>query len=245
MRRRSPFSPSRKASFSVPLLELRDLEKCFRAPDGETTPVLAIDAFTLDEGEQVALEGGSGTGKTTLLNVIAGLVTPDRGQVVFDGRDLTRLKASLRDRHRAEHIGTIFQSFHLLPGFTALENVVLGMLFSSEVDRSHARELLVRLGLEDRLHYRPRQLSIGQQQRVALARAMANRPKLVLADEPTGNLDRENAETALAIIRDICAEQGAALLLVSHDPHVLGAFDRRVELRTLNRALATAEELGR
>jgi ABC-type lipoprotein export system ATPase subunit len=127
----------------------------------------------------------------------------------------------------------------LLQGYSALENVMLGMLFGPGIDRERARALLERVGLGHRLHYRPAQLSIGQQQRVAVARALANHPKLVLADEPTGNLDQRHAGEALALIREVCREQNAALLLVSHDPAVLSAFDRVEDLAQLNRA-ATA-----
>lgn len=225
----------------VSLLEIADLTKNYVSPDGERTAVLDVPSFRLDDAEQVALEGGSGSGKTTLLHVIAGIVTPDSGTVDIDGIRVTSLRSGARDRHRAESLGYVFQTFQLLPAFSALENVCLGMAFGSRMDRDRARELLVRLGLGDRLSHRPRQLSIGQQQRVALARALANRPRLVLADEPTGNLDRKNGERALALLREVCREQGAALLLVSHDAYVLEAFERRVDLRELNRAMSPAD----
>ena len=141
-----------------------------------------------------------------------------------------------RDRLRATAIGYIFQSFNLLQGFTCLENVLLGMSFGSGIDRSRAEALLRRVGLADRLHHFPRQLSTGQQQRVAVARAMAGRPKLVLADEPTGNLDPANAKESLALIRESCAENGSALLLVSHDRDILKAFDQVPSLADINRA---------
>jgi putative ABC transport system ATP-binding protein len=134
-------------------------------------------------------------------------------------------------------MGYVFQTFNLLHGYTALENVMLGMLFGPGVDRAHATHLLQRVGLGHRLHYRPAQLSIGQQQRVAVARALANRPKLVLADEPTGNLDQRHAGEAIALIREVCREHEAALLLVSHDPTVLSGFDRVDDLAILNRAV--------
>jgi putative ABC transport system ATP-binding protein len=200
--------------------------------------VLDIAEFELDPGEQVALAGRSGSGKTTLLNAIAGILTPDRGSIRIDGTDVTRLSESRRDALRALTLGYVFQTFNLLQGYTALENVVLGMAFGPGPDRDYARHLLERLELGDRLDHRPRQLSVGQQQRVALARALANRPRLVLADEPTGNLDPVRAQSALALLRDLCAEQGAALLLVSHDRAVLEAFDRLVDLSEINRAAA-------
>ena len=145
-------------------------------------------------------------------------------------------RQSARDRVRATTVGYIFQTFNLLQGYTALENVLLGMSFGPGADREFAKALLKRVGLDAKLNHLPRQLSTGQQQRVAVARALANRPKLVLADEPTGNLDHTNAREALALIREACRENGAALLLVSHDREVLGQFEAVQELDKLNRA---------
>jgi ABC-type lipoprotein export system ATPase subunit len=218
------------------LLEIRDLKKSYRAPDGQVQPVLDIPAFELQPGEQVALAGRSGSGKTTLLHAIAGLLRPDSGVVRLEGTDLGSLSEARRDALRAGTLGYVFQVFHLLQGYTALDNVVLGMAFGPGPDRAFARELLGRLGLGDRLDHKPRQLSVGQQQRVALARALANRPRLVLADEPTGNLDPERAREALDLLRRMCREQGAALLLVSHDRAVLEGFERSLDLASLNRA---------
>jgi ABC-type lipoprotein export system ATPase subunit len=146
------------------------------------------------------------------------------------------MSESRRDRLRATSIGYIFQTFNLLHGFTVLENVLLGMTFGHGADRAFAENLLHRVGLQDRLHHRPRQLSTGQQQRVAVARALANRPRLVLADEPTGNLDFRSAGESLELIREACGENGAALLLVSHDREVLGRFETRMDLAEINRA---------
>jgi putative ABC transport system ATP-binding protein len=142
---------------------------------------------------------------------------------------------------RADKLGYIFQTFNLLQGFTVIENVVLGMSFGPRGgDRAHAREVLQRVGLGHRLDHFPRQLSTGQQQRAAVARALANRPKLVLADEPTGNLDRKHAREALALIREVCREQKSALLLVSHDEEVLSTFEQRKDFAQINRATAEA-----
>ncbi|MCC6740270.1 MAG: ABC transporter ATP-binding protein [Planctomycetia bacterium] len=224
----------------MPLLQLRNVVKSYAAPDGATAPVLDVASFSLEAGEHVALRGASGSGKTTLLNVIAGIVVPDAGEVVVDGTDVARLSEPARDAHRARTTGYVFQAFNLLQGFTALENVALGMLFGGIADPARARGLLERVGLGDRMSYFPRQLSLGQQQRVAVARALANRPKLVLADEPTGSLDAASGAQALALIREVCREAGAALLLVSHDAEVLGAFEKRLELAAINRAPAGA-----
>ena len=227
------------------VLDVRDLRKAFRAPDGETITIVDVPAFGLDEGAHVALRGSSGSGKTTLLHLIAGILQADGGQIRIDGRDMAALPEAGRDALRAERLGYIFQTFNLLQAFTALENVLLGMMFGRGADVARATALLTRVGLGDRLHYRPRQLSVGQQQRVAVARALANHPRIVLADEPTGNLDLRHAREALGLIRDTCREQGAALLLVSHDEQVLAGFDTVVDLASINRAVAEASTVER
>src|SRR5205085_8814324 len=174
----------------------------------------------------------------TFLNLIAGILKPDTGRIQLDGVEISALSESRRDRLRAEKIGYIFQTFNLLQGYTCLENVLLGMSFGAGADRHFAEALLKRVGLSDRLKHYPRQLSTGQQQRVAVARALANKPKLVLADEPTGNLDHKRAADAIGLIREICHENGAALLLVSHDPAVLARFETVVQLAAINQACA-------
>ncbi len=223
------------------LLEIHNLTKRYQSPTGEVHTVLDIPTFRLAREEQVALAGTSGSGKTTLLNVIAGILRPESGSVSLLGSQLEELSEAERDSVRANHIGYVFQSFNLLHGYTALENVLLGMMFGPGPDRAFATSLLERLGLGDRLDYRPAQLSIGQQQRVALARALANRPSLVIADEPTGNLDPHFAQEALDLIRSLCREAKAGLLLVSHDQSILDQFDRVVPLNEINRASAGYE----
>lgn len=222
----------------MPLLEITSLRKSFTAPDGATHLVVDIPAFTLGEREQIALSGESGSGKTTFLHLIAGILRPDTGRVMLAGREMSALPEAERDRLRATHVGYIFQTFNLLQGYTCLENVLLGMKFGRGVDHAFAITLLKRVGLADKLNHSPRQLSVGQQQRVAVARALANRPQLVLADEPTGNLDPANARESLALIRETCRETGAALLLVSHDREVLAQFEQVHDLKQLNRAAA-------
>jgi len=219
------------------MLEVANLKKGFVAPDGQRNEILDVAAFAVAAGEQVALRGESGSGKTTFLNIIAGIARADQGRVTIDGTMMTELSEPRRDRLRAEKLGYIFQTFNLLQGYTVLENVLLGMSFGPRAaDRDHARECLDRVGLSARMQHYPRQLSTGQQQRVAVARALANRPRLVLADEPTGNLDRAHARGALTLIREVCRENGAALLLVSHDETVLREFDRAHDFTTINRA---------
>lgn len=225
----------------MPLLEVQQLLKEYTAPDGSRSRVVEVESFALDSASQVALRGSSGSGKTTFLNLIAGILKADRGSILLNGEDMCRSSESRRDALRALSIGYVFQTFNLLQGYTALENVMLGMMFGRGADLEYARGLLERVGLADRMHYRPRQLSVGQQQRVAVARALANHPKLVLADEPTGNLDVHHAQEALALIRKICQEQGAALLLVSHDQGVLDQFDIAHDFAEINRASRVGE----
>jgi ABC-type lipoprotein export system ATPase subunit len=228
-------------------LLLHKLKKVYIGPDGSSVPVIDIPELFLADGEQVALIGTSGSGKTTLLHMIAGILAPDSGNVVFgydpqhpkaDGQiDLTSLSEAERDVFRGRNIGYIFQTHHLLPGFTALENVLLGMSFTGRAhDPQWARHLLNEVGLSDRVNYRPQKLSVGQQQRVAVARALANRPKLVLADEPTGALDAANAQQVLDLIRRLCSEVGSSLLLVSHDLDIAKQLPRVLTLTEINQA---------
>ena len=225
----------------MPLLAVSQLTKSFLAPGGVRHLVVDVPSLVLEERSQTALSGDSGSGKTTLLHLVAGILKPDRGSIVLAGTDLALLTEGQRDRWRALTIGYIFQTFNLLPAFTCLENVLLGMSFGPGADREFAEALLQRVGMGDRLQHFPSQLSTGQQQRVAVARALANRPKLVLADEPTGNLDAVRAHESLELIREACRENGAALLLVSHDRQVLGEFGTVLELARINRARAGTE----
>lgn len=222
------------------VLTITALRKAYSTPEGESRDVVSIPQFTLAAGAQVGVKGGSGSGKTTFLNLIAGLIRPDAGSIRLGGVELTTLREGRRDRLRATTLGFVYQSFNLLQGYTCLENVMLAMAFGSGRDPKRAGELLDRVGLAQRLHYYPRQLSAGQQQRVAVARALANHPQLVLADEPTGNLDRERAAETLALLQETCAERQAALLLVSHDPEILRGLPARVEFSQLNEANALA-----
>jgi len=228
----------------MPLLEILQLKKSFLAPDGSNHCVIDVPGLALEEKEQVALCGESGSGKTTLLHLIAGILRPDSGSINLAGQEVSNLSEPERDRLRAMKIGYIFQTFNLLPAFTCLENVLLGMSFGPGADRGVAEALLQRVGLSDKFKHYPRQLSTGQQQRVAVARALANHPKLVLADEPTGNLDQRNARDALSLIREVCRENGAALLLVSHDREVLAEFDSVLELSKINQATASTSAIA-
>ncbi|MFG0332759.1 MAG: ABC transporter ATP-binding protein [Maioricimonas sp. JB049] len=216
-------------------LQLQNVKKSYREPDGHILPVLNVESFSLEQGEQVVLVGESGGGKTTLLNAISGITTVDSGKVIVDGIDITLLPEAARDRFRAERIGIVFQTFNLLPAFSALENVLLGMSFAGRNDRDFARQLLERVGLSKRLSHRPPQLSVGEQQRVAVARALANRPRLMLADEPTASVDIANQNTILGLLRETCREQDVSLLLVTHSQDVARQFDRVEPLASFNR----------
>jgi putative ABC transport system ATP-binding protein len=216
------------------VLKLRQLRKSYREADGNQLDVIHINQLSLAHGDQVALVGQSGSGKSTLLNLIAGIQLPDTGEVLVNDTDITKLPEAERDRYRAVNIGYIFQTFNLLQGFTALENVLLGQLFahgSNGGDRAVA--LLETVGLGKRLHHKPSALSIGEQQRVAIARALVNAPPLVLADEPTGSLDAKNGEAVLELMRRICADGKHALLLVTHDPQVMRSFESVIPLEDL------------
>ena len=191
----------------------------------------ALDGIniTVETGEWVALMGPSGSGKTTLINILGGLDTLTSGHVIVDNVDLANLKENDLARYRAEKIGFVFQQFHLVPYLSALENVMLAQYFHSVTDEAQAAEALKRVGLGGRLAHLPPQLSGGEQQRVAIARALINQPKLILADEPTGNLDETNEEIVIALFRELHSA-GHTILMVTHDPDIAQQADRRIEL---------------
>ena len=191
----------------------------------------AVDdlTFRVESGAWVALMGPSGSGKTTLINILGGLDKLDSGRVVVDGIDLSKLSENEMVRYRAEKVGFVFQQFHLVPYLNALENVMLAQYFHSVTDEKQAEEALRRVGLGDRITHLPSQLSGGEQQRVAIARALINQPKIILADEPTGNLDEANEEIVLKIFREL-HDAGHTILMVTHDPDIARQADRRIEL---------------
>ncbi len=220
-------------------LLLENVKKSYREPDGSTLPILDIERFEVKEQEQVVLIGESGSGKSTLLNVISGITSADSGKVTIAGTEIASMPEVVRDRFRAERIGFVFQTFNLLPAFSALENVLLGMSFSrKKASRDRAKELLALVGLEHRLNHRPKQMSVGEQQRVAVARALANQPKLLLADEPTANVDVGNQETILKLLRDACTQHQIAMVLVTHSQEVASQFERVETLTDFNKVHA-------
>ena len=203
--------------------------------------VRALDgvSFRVDAGEWIAIMGPSGSGKTTLINILGGLDTPTAGQAIVDGTDVARLDEAGLTRFRAEKIGFIFQQFHLVPYLTAVENVMLAQYFHSTTDEKEAQKALERVGLGDRIEHLPTQLSGGEQQRVAVARALINHPKLILADEPTGNLDEANEEIVLSLLRELHTE-GHTILMVTHAATIGRLADRRIEFAHGHLVQATA-----
>jgi putative ABC transport system ATP-binding protein len=219
------------------MLLLENIRKSYVEPDGGRLPILDIPRFEVADGEQVVLRGRSGCGKTTLLNCIAGLTSVDSGRVEVAGQEVGRLSEAVRDRFRALKIGFVFQTFNLLAGFSALENVMLGMTFTGgRPDRRRAEQLLGEVGLSHRLSHKPRTLSVGEQQRVAVARALANRPSLLLADEPTANVDPAHQQQIVDLLREACRRENVAMLLVTHASEVAEQFERVEHLERVNRA---------
>ena len=217
------------------MLQFTDVHKSFAEPNGNRLHILDVPTFSVQEGEQMVLVGRSGCGKTTLLHVIAGIATADSGEVKIDGVDIAKLSESGRDRFRAASIGYVFQTFNLLSAFTAFENVMLGMTFArGKRDAARAHSLLERVNLGHRKHHKPTAMSVGEQQRVAVARALANRPRLLLADEPTANVDPANQEMMVDLIRDTCQEENVAMVLVTHSMEVAERFERVDKLEEIN-----------
>ena len=221
-------------NMEAPVLEVRDIRKVFVDKDFQT-PVLKGVNFSLGRGEMVAMLGPSGSGKSTLLSILGTLMRPTSGSFRMLGRELTAMGEKDLSQFRNQQIGFIFQYHHLLPDFTALENVLFphaGRVGrETRAGRERAAMLLDRVGLKDRMNYRATRLSGGQKQRVAIARALMNQPALVLADEPTGNLDRDNADQAFALMQEIQRETGTTFLLSTHDRELAERCQRRIYIR--------------
>src|SRR5437773_1761933 len=214
------------------MIRLKDVSRLYPAKAEAGGGVIrALDDFTLsvDPGEWVAIMGPSGSGKSTLVNLIGCLDRPTAGEIWLDGVNVANMSANDLNRIRAEKVGFIFQQFHLIPYLSALENVMLAQYFHSMTDEQEAHDALTRVGLKDRAHHIPAQLSGGEQQRVCIARALINDPKIILADEPTGNLDAANEEIVLRLLRELHS-QGRTIVMVTHDPVVARLGDRRIEL---------------
>ncbi|MCX9012809.1 MAG: ABC transporter ATP-binding protein [Candidatus Methanoperedens sp.] len=195
----------------------------------DTTCALKDASFTIEKGEWVNIMGPSGSGKTTLLNLIGCLDSPTSGSLLVNGVETMKLSQKDRTRFRRENIGLVFQQFHMIPHLTALENVMIAQYFHSIEDEDEAKEALVRVGMEQRLHHLPSQLSGGEQQRVCIARALINQPQIILADEPTGNLDKKNEEAVLDIFRELHSE-GRTIVIVTHNPEIGEIGDKIIQI---------------
>jgi putative ABC transport system ATP-binding protein len=211
------------------LLETENLKKHYRMGDAV---VRALDgvSISVSEGEFLALQGTSGSGKSTLLNLIAGLDTPTDGALRLDGKDLASMSSEALSRHRRENVGMIFQSFNLISTMTALDNVSLAMMFAGTPQRERdqrAAQLLESMGLAGRQRHRPKELSGGEQQRVAISRALANKPRLLLADEPTGNLDSRTSREIMELLKGLNEREGKAIILVTHDANLAAQYAHR------------------
>src|ERR1700758_1130905 len=214
------------------MIKLKHVSKLYPAKAEENGGgIRALDDISLsvEPGEWLAMMGPSGSGKSTMVNLIGCLDRPSDGEIWLDGQDVSTISASELNRVRSEKIGFVFQQFHLIPYLTAVENVMLAQYFHSMTDEKEALEALERVGLKDRCHHVPSQLSGGEQQRVCIARALINDPKIILADEPTGNLDAQNEEIVLRLLREF-HQQGRTIVMVTHDPVVARLADRRVDL---------------
>lgn len=216
------------------MLELNDVVKHYRI--GEAEPVRAVDGVSLSvkQGELIALYGPSGSGKTTLLMLMAALLRPDGGSLKLDGREISSLSEQEASRYRLSEMGFVRQTLNLIPGVSAIDNAalkLLGMDVRARAARTRVEPLMDRLGLEQRLHHRPDQLSMGERQRVMIARALSTEPKLVLADEPTGSLDSRRGREVLDLLTGICRERELAVVLVTHDAQAAAYADRVHMLR--------------
>lgn len=223
------------------MIRLNEVSLSLGDLSGSSSVQFHLPAFEVAEGETVALTGPSGCGKSTLLNLVAGLRRADEGEVSLAGVDLANLSPAALDRHRGAHCGMVFQTFHLLAPFTALENVAIGLRFGARKRlnaREKASEVLSRVGLGERLHFRPDQLSVGERQRVAIARAIAGGPSILLADEPTGSLDPETGREIFDLLRDIAIEDGCTLLMVTHDSALAAELPVNFDCSGLVRSIA-------
>ena len=223
-------------------LEIEALRVAFHAPDGDENVILNIKEWSLGRGEEVCLVGESGSGKTTLLHCLAGVVKPDQGEIRYrdqngDTTVLNRLSENARDAFRARHVGYVFQTFNLLQFLTAEENIAIAAHFGGHGRKSaseRSRKLLESVGLLHRAGSFPGTMSVGEQQRLAIARAVVNSPDVILADEPTANLDTRHGDEVLDILRATAAEHGAALILVTHEPRVFDRFPKVVHLSEIS-----------
>jgi putative ABC transport system ATP-binding protein len=211
------------------MIELQDIQKRYQIGDRELQVLRGV-SFTIEKGELVAIMGPSGSGKSTLLNVLGCLDVPTSGSYILDGQEVSRLNSRELAQVRAQKIGFVFQQFNLLPKLSALANVKLGLEYAGAEDYKSAMQSLTTVGLADRADHRPTELSGGEQQRVAIARALAKNPPLILADEPTGNLDSKSGDEIINMLTALHAEQGITLVMITHDPKIAGHCQRIIHI---------------
>lgn len=224
------------------MLTIKNLVKEYCQPNGETIVVADIKQFIANQGEQIVLTGPSGSGKTTLLHLIGGLIPPTSGEILWDGERIDSWSEPKRDAWRGGNVGYIFQSFNLLSGLNVMENIAIATALGGRKfdggQRQRIFDMLTRVNLANRADHKPSQLSMGEQQRVAVIRALINKPRLILADEPTASLDRDNADIVLELLQTLCRENGSILLLATHDSDVKARFGQVYELQRPERSLA-------
>lgn len=216
-----------------PIIEVQDLRKIYRVGDVDVHALRGV-ALTVERGEFLSVVGPSGSGKSTLFHILGGLASPTSGRVSIDGQDLSSISDSGRTRLRRTKVGFVFQKYNLLPTLTAMDNIRMAQYLGGGAARpldGRFQELLKVLGLHHRMHHKPRALSGGEQQRVAIARALVNNPAILLADEPTGNLDSENSDTVLSVLRDLNERMGQTILMITHNPEAAAYGHRTVTMR--------------
>ncbi|NQX65362.1 ABC transporter ATP-binding protein [Paenibacillus alba] len=217
------------------MIDIKGVSKSFMM-HGKSLPILRVSNWHVEQGERLALMGPSGSGKSTLLHLISGVMTPDEGEIWVDGLPLHTYSESKRDRYRADHVGYIFQDFHLISSLTAKQNVelIVPQSWSKKMMKEQVDYWFERVGLKDRQHHLPSELSRGQQQRAAIIRAIITKPQLILADEPTGSLDWETAGDIMTLLLDICEAEKLTLLTVTHDLHLAEMYPQRVHIQDIN-----------
>ena len=228
-------------SSAHPLLSAQDVKKDYESPAGRLSVLKGVN-FAVQPGDMSFIIGRSGSGKSTFLHLMAGLDGPTSGQIFFEGKDMTRMNEQALAKTRNMHLGIIFQFYHLLPELTLYENVMLPAMISGRLDREWVKEVLKRVKLLSRQDHYPAQLSGGEQQRAAIARALVNRPAVILCDEPTGNLDEENAENVLSVLADLNRREGQSFVVVTHDENLAW---RHGQVFRLHEGILLREERGR
>ena len=222
------------------MIELKKVEMTYD-DNGTKLNILKLNSLKIKDGEKIAFIGSSGSGKTTLFNLISGMLTPTSGKVIVEDVDLTTLSESERDLFRANHIGYIFQDFNLFSDFSVIQNVVLPMSFSNRYSKKEmnykATEILKKVGMDKKANQKVKTLSGGEKQRVAIARSIVNKPNIILADEPTGNLDYKNGVKIMELIKQIAEDENATLLVITHNNSQLDMFDRVINIEEINQAI--------